>query len=124
MKYLRYLKLVPLFAFLLSIGLSACSQPPEEEIMAAEDAFKAAVNAGAEETSPKLLNKAQTLLQEAKMLSEQGHYSQARKKAEFALLRADQAKKNAERLEAVQRQKTEEDYATEPEEMDEEPIEE
>lgn len=82
----------------VAVWLVGCGKPPEEQIMAAEDSIKAAVAAGAEEMSPKLLEKARTYLQDAKMLTEQGHYGEARKKAEFAAMRAGEARRNAAKL--------------------------
>jgi hypothetical protein len=78
--------------------LTACEGPPDQAIMDAEDAIKQAVAAGADVDSPKLLDKARTSLQEAKMYNEQGNYKEARKKADLTIIRAEKAAKNAERL--------------------------
>jgi len=87
-----------------SITFIACSNAPDEIIMTAEAAVDAAAEAGADEYSPKLFNKAEILLQEAKMLNEKGDHDGAKKKAEFAIIRAEKAEKNANRLdEARQR---------------------
>jgi len=100
---------VALIFFAVILMLSSCSQPPDEEIMAAEDAIKAAIDAGADELSPNMLNKARNLLQDAKMLNEQGKYSDARKKAEFAVIRAGKAQKNAERLSEAKHERTQQE---------------
>jgi hypothetical protein len=78
--------------------LSACGEPPDQRIMDAEDAIKKAAAAGADAESPKLLDQARSLVQEAKMLGEQGHNKDARNKAELAIIRAEKAEKNALRL--------------------------
>ncbi len=96
-------KFIPVFLLLLvafsaSIMFSACEKTADDQIIAAEDAIKSAINAGADESSPKLLGKARTKVQEAKMLNEQGDYNQAHKKAYSALLNAQGAEKNATRL--------------------------
>ena len=90
---------VILLALVFSLALTSCDEPPEEEIITAEDAIKKALEYGADEASPRLLEKAQKLMQEAKMLNEQGKFKEARQKAEFAKIRADKAVMNAERLE-------------------------
>ena len=79
-------------------ALISCSSPPDELLMTAEDAVNSASAAGADEFSPKIFDKAQSLLQEAKMLNEQGDYEGAKKKAEYAIIRAEMAEKNANRL--------------------------
>ncbi len=123
MKSGRWIIPVLLMAVSCCLLLTACGKPPEAKIMAAEDAIKRAMEAGAEDSSPKLFDKARGFLQEAKMLSEQGNYSEASKKAEFAIMRADQAFKNATRLADVEQSRTEEGYATEaPEAVEEEPV--
>jgi len=96
-------KLIPVFLLLLvafsaSMIFSACTKTADDQILAAEDAIKSAINAGADESSPKLLSKANTMLQEAKMLNENGDYKEANKKAYSALLKAQSAEKNATRL--------------------------
>lgn len=78
--------------------LAACSKPADDEIQAAEEALKNAQSAGADVSSPRLYEKARDLLTEAKRANESGNYSEARKKAEFAMMRAEQAGKNAEKL--------------------------
>ena len=99
-KFLSLLIVISIAAF----SFISCSSPPEDEIMAAEAAVKAALAAGADEFSPRLFDKAQSFLQEAKMLNEQGDYAGAKKKAEYALIRAEKSEKNADRLnEARQR---------------------
>jgi len=97
MKALRLVSILTLAALVLGAGLTACSKPADQEIQAADDALRAAKNVGADQTSPKLFEKAQTMLQDAKMLNEQGHFSEARKKADYARIRAEQAKTNAEK---------------------------
>ncbi len=98
MKFARLIVPVCLAAFFCTILLSACDSPPEEELAAAEDVLKQARDAGAEEYSPKLYDKARDLLREAKMLNDQGQYKEAKKKAEYAELRANQALKNAKNM--------------------------
>lgn len=110
MKKLSYLLPILLLAFVISLVVSSCAEPPDVEIMAAEDAIKNAINANAEDLSPRLLNKAQKLLQEAKMLNEQGKFAEAKKKAQYAILRAEKAVKNSDRLDQAQRQKQDEDF--------------
>lgn len=85
-------------AFAISFSLTACSKPADDDIQAASDMIKKAVDVGAEASSPHLLERARELLTEAKKLNEQGSYSEAHKKAQFCLLRAEQAVKNAEKL--------------------------
>ncbi len=87
-----------LLAVSLSLVVSSCGKPADTEIMAAEDAINNAAAAGAEDNSPKLLEKARALVQEAKALNEQGKYNEARKKADTALMRAEKAQKNSERI--------------------------
>ena len=105
------MKKILLFLPVLFIALSltslvtSCAQPPEAEIMAAEDAIKSALNAGADDGSPRLLEKAQKLLQEAKMLSEKGDYKGAIQKAEYARGRAEKAEKNTLRLEEAEKER-------------------
>lgn len=89
---------VILIAVIFGVMLSACTSPPDEEIMAAEDAIKRAVAAGADEDSPRLLDKARTLLQEAKMLNEQGDFKEARDKASYSVIQAKKAEKNSTRI--------------------------
>ena len=113
MKSNRWVIPVLLMAACCCLMLSACGGPPEAEIMAAEDAIKRAAAAGADESSPNLLEKAQGFLQDAKVLSEQGHYSEARKKADFARMRAEQAEKNASRLSKVEEKQGTEGVAEE-----------
>ena len=84
-----------------SIAFIACSNPPDELIMTAEAAVNSAAEAGADEFSPKLFHKAEALLQEAKMLNEKGDHDGAKKKAEYAIIRAEKAEKNANRLDAA-----------------------
>jgi len=93
-----YLMPVLILALLFTFIISSCSKPADEEIMAAEDAIKAARDVGAEDLVPKLFDKSVSLLQEAKMLNEQTSYDQARKKADFSKLRAEKACKEAKRL--------------------------
>ncbi|MBM3325520.1 MAG: DUF4398 domain-containing protein [Calditrichaeota bacterium] len=95
MRYTRYLLLVGLLA--LVNGLAGCAQPPDDAIAKAEEALKHAVEAGADEASPRIMGKARTSLSEAKSLTDQGHYAEARKKAENAELQFNQARKNAEK---------------------------
>ncbi|MDP8241098.1 MAG: DUF4398 domain-containing protein [Candidatus Hatepunaea meridiana] len=113
MKFSSILSLI-LVAFVASLLFSACEGPPDDAVMDAEDAIKAAVASGAEDLSPKLLDKAQKLLQEAKMLSEQGRYKDAFKQAQFCIVRAKSAKKNAERLGGGAPESSESDTSTEP----------
>ena len=93
----KFLSLLLLIS-IVSSSLISCKSPPEDEIMVAEDAIKSASAAGADEFSPRLFDKAQVYLQEAKMLNEHGKFDEARKKAEFAIIRAEKAEKNARRL--------------------------
>ncbi len=94
----RYTISILLLALLCGFLVTACEGPPEDALMDAEDAVKAAVNAGADSDSPKLLNRSRRLLQEAKMLSEQGNYKEARKKAASSVIQANKAKKYADEL--------------------------
>ncbi len=94
----RYIISIFLLALLCGFLVTACEDSPDEAIMDAEDAIKAAINAGADDDSPKLLDKSRRFLQEAKMLNEQGKYKDARKKAESSVIQANKAQKNAERL--------------------------
>ena len=94
----RYIISIFLLALLCGFLVTACEGPPDESIMNAEAAIKAAINAGADDDSPKLLDKSRRFLQEAKMLNEQGKYNDARKKAASAVIQANKAKKNSERL--------------------------
>lgn len=98
MKRLGFLSMALVAGLACGIVLSACSKPADDEIQAAEDMIKKAEEAGALNSSPRLFEKAKDLLAEAKRLNEQSSYSDARKKAEFALMRAEQAKNNAEKL--------------------------
>ena len=96
----KFLTLLLVMSF-TTIAFIACAGPPDELIMTAEAAVNHASAAGADEFSPKLFNKAEALLQEAKMLNEKGDYEAAKKKAEFAIIRAEKAEKNANRLDAA-----------------------
>ncbi|NQT34037.1 DUF4398 domain-containing protein [bacterium] len=98
----RYTISILLLALLCGFLVTACSSPPDDAIMDAEDAIKAAISAGADDDSPKLLDRSRRYLQEAKMLSEQGNYKEARKKAASSVIQANKAKKNAERLSGVE----------------------
>ena len=91
----RYIFSLLFFALICGFMLGACGSPPEALIMDAEDAIKAATNAGADEYSPKLLDRARAYLQDAKMLSEQGKYKEATRKAENAIIQAKKAEKNS-----------------------------
>ncbi|MBM3328390.1 MAG: DUF4398 domain-containing protein [Calditrichaeota bacterium] len=95
MNPLRVWATLSLVAGLVAFGAIGCSEPPDDAIMKAEDAIKKAVEAGAEEASPRLLGKARTALSEARALADQGHNSDARKKAELAVIQAEQAERNA-----------------------------
>ena len=75
--------------------LTSCAPPSDDTIMDAEDAIKKAATAGADEASPTLLNQARELLQEAKMLREQGNNREARNKAALAIIRAQKAERLA-----------------------------
>jgi len=119
MKSFRIAAFFLLLAVAGSMLLAACSKPADDAVMTAEDAIKAAVAAGAEDSSPKLLEKAQNLLQEAKMLNEQGQHPEARKKAEYAVMRAHEAEKNATRMSEVAKKKAEDGTAQEPTEAGE-----
>ena len=96
MKKLVYLIPVLLLAVVCIALLNACAKPPDEAIMSAEDAIKAAAAAGADEASPTLMGKARGFLQEAKVLSEQKRYSDAGKKAGSAKIYAEKAGKYAQ----------------------------
>ena len=98
MKRISFLTAALIAAFACSLVLSACSKPADDEITAAENMIKKAEDAGAMNSSPRLLEKAKDLVAEAKKENDQGTYSDARKKAESALMRAEQAEKNAEKL--------------------------
>ena len=95
---LRYTLLALLVISVCGFMLTACEEPPDNAIMDAEDAIKTAIAAGSDVDSPKLLDKARTLLQEAKMLREQGDTKGARNKAVNAKIIADKATRNANRL--------------------------
>ncbi|MCF7809410.1 DUF4398 domain-containing protein [bacterium] len=98
---MRYSLLTLFVISVCGFMLTACEGPPDQLIMDAEDAIKEAAAVGADVDSPKLLDKARTSLQEAKMYNEQGNYKEARKKAELTIIRANKAQKNAERLSGV-----------------------
>ncbi len=95
---LRYIIPVLLLSLTCGFLISACGGPPDDEIMNAEDAIRSAIAAGAEDSAPGLLGKARALLQEAKMLREQGKNKDARKKAEVAVIRAKKAEKYTRQL--------------------------
>jgi hypothetical protein len=98
MKRIGLLTILLATALAFGLTLSACSKPADNEIEAAESALKKAQEAGADVASPRLYEKAKDLVAEAKRANESGNYSDARKKANFALMRADQAARNAEKL--------------------------
>jgi len=95
---LRYTLLTLFVISVCGFMLTACEEPPDTAIMDAEDAIKTAIAAGADVDSPKLLDKARTLLQEAKMFQEQDNTKSARNKAVNAKILADKAARNANRL--------------------------
>jgi len=95
---LRYTLLTLFVVCACGFMLTACEEPPDTYIMDAEDAIKAAVAAGADVDSPKLLDKARTFLQEAKMYQEQGNKKDAKNKAVSARIKAEKATRNANRL--------------------------
>jgi hypothetical protein len=101
MKRLGFLSAMLIAVLAFGLTLSACSKPADDVIQAAEDALKKAQEAGADNASPRLYEKAKDLIAEAKRANEAGNYSDARKKAEFAQMRAEQAGKNAEKLGGV-----------------------
>ncbi len=107
--------IVPVLLLSLTFGvlISGCEGPPDEIIMDAEDAINSAIAAGAADASPGLLGKAQTLLQEAKMLREQGKNKDARKKAEVAIIRARKAEKYAMQVSGVAKKAPETSNTTE-----------
>ena len=74
----------------------------EEAVSLAETTIKKAELAGAQRSSPKLFNKAKELLVEAKRFIEDGNYLEAKKRAEFSVMRGEQALKNAEKLGAAE----------------------
>ena len=98
MKRIGLLTIVLIAALAFGLSLTACSKPADDKIESAEAALKAAQAAGADVSSPKLYEKAKDLLAEAKRANEAGNFSDARKKAEFAQMRAEQAGRNAEKL--------------------------
>ncbi len=98
MKRVGLLTIVLFTALAFGLTLSACSKSADDEITAAENALKKAQEAGAEVASPRLYEKAKDLLAEARRANEAGNFSDARKKAEFALMRAEQSGRNAEKL--------------------------
>lgn len=98
MKRIGLLTILLATAFAFGLTLSACSKPADSEIEAAESALKKAQEAGADVSSPRLFEKAKDLVAEAKRANEAGNYSDAKKKADFALMRAEQAARNAEKL--------------------------
>ena len=100
--FIRYILSLFLMVFCFGFLFTACEGPPDDAIMDAEDAIKAAIEAGAEDSSPKLLEKAQVRLQDAKMFSEQGRYKEARKKAESSVVMSQSAMKNAQRIAATE----------------------
>ena len=110
---LRYILLTLFFLSTCGFLLTACEGPPDDAVFDAEDAIKKAIEAGAEDGSPKLLDDARTHLQDAKMFREQGKYKEARDKAEIAVIRAEKAEKNANRL-AVAHGEIEEEPPAEP----------
>jgi hypothetical protein len=101
MKRFGLLTIILVAALAFGLTLSACSKPADDEITAAENALKKAQAAGADAASPRLYEKAKDLLAEAKRANDGGNYADARKKAEFALMRAEQAGRNAEKLGGV-----------------------
>ena len=98
MKRISFLTAALVAAFACSLVLSACSKPADEDITAAESMIKKAEDVGAMNSSPRLLEKAKELVAEAKKDNDQGSFSDAHKKAQSALMRAEQAEKNAEKL--------------------------
>lgn len=95
MKAKRWLVVGILSLAVAGFILSACSSPPDKEIAQAEEAIKNAVAAGADAKSPKLVNMAREALNEAKTLTDQGHYKEARKKALSAANFAEMAERYA-----------------------------
>ena len=95
---LRYTLLTLFVICVCGFMLTSCGEPPDTAIIDAEDAIKTAIAAGADADSPKLLDKARTLLQEAKMYSEQGDDKNSRNKAITAKIVAEKATRNSDRL--------------------------
>ena len=98
MKRIGLLTILLVTALAFGLNLTGCSKPADSEIEAAEAALKKAQEAGADAASPRLYEKAKDLLAEAKRANEAGNFSDAKKKADFALMRAEQAGRNAEKL--------------------------
>jgi len=95
MKNLRYLTPVLLFTFVCALTVTSCSKPADDLIMKAEDALKAAAEAGAETDSPNLYGKAYKQLQDAKMYNEQHQYKKARSEAQASIVNAQAAERYA-----------------------------
>ncbi len=100
MKNFRYIGMVLVVALTFGMLISSCSGTADAVIEEAQIAVDDAASMGADEHSPAKFEKAKEFLAQAKTLNEKGEYKEATNKAEIALLNAEKAYEDAERLEA------------------------
>ncbi|MFC2150522.1 DUF4398 domain-containing protein [Calditrichota bacterium] len=87
-----------LFSLILSISIMGCSSPPDAEMEGAEAEITKAIQAGADEFSPKLLDRARRYYSEAKIAYDAGDFKEAMNKAELTRMTAEKAIKNSDRM--------------------------
>jgi len=87
--------LVYFLLLVLAFSLS-CAKKPDQELGSAEDALRAAQEAGAEELAPEEYEEAEKLIERARELISQGKYDEARDLLSQAKAKAEEAKSKAE----------------------------
>ncbi len=87
--------LVYFLLLVLAFSLS-CAKKPDQELGSAEDALRAAQEAGAEELAPEEYEAAEKLIERARELISQGKYDEARELLRQARAKAEEAKSKAE----------------------------
>jgi peptidoglycan-associated lipoprotein len=79
----------------LTVGFG-CAKKPDQELSSAEEALRAAQEAGAQELAPEEYEAAEKLIERARELISQGKYDEARELLSQAKAKAEEAKNKAE----------------------------
>ncbi len=87
--------LIFLMLFVLAFGFG-CAKKPDQELSSAEEALRAAQEAGAEELAPEEYEAAEKLIERARELIGQGKYDEARELLSQARAKAEEAQNKAE----------------------------
>jgi peptidoglycan-associated lipoprotein len=85
-----------LFLFLVLTVAFGCAKKPDQELSSAEEALRAAQEAGAQELAPEEYEAAEKLIERARELISQGKYDEARELLSQARAKAEEAKNKAE----------------------------